>query len=260
MRKYNFQYGDIVYPPKPYIRYEGEREETSRTKRRRLYLYDIERNEHFEADLYNAIRGRMETPSRRKEYNQRHAVENSKKTLKYFVGDISGPNKDILFLEELPPYISQNEGKPYRRGKFYNLTLDIEFETYVCRAAEGVVTGEKTSKGEEKLRYLFRCLSINFETQKSFEDLVSPKGRKLLFDFYLPDFNILVEYDGIQHYKNTWGLHEEDWVYYCECDKIKNQYCQDNNIILIRIPYTDFNKLNEEYLKNILDSCEESDI
>lgn len=252
VRKYNFQYGDIVYPPKPYIRYEGEIEGTSRTKRRRLYLYDIERDEHFEADLQNAIRGHIETPSRRKEYHQRYAIENSKKTLKYFVGDIIGPNKDILFLEELSPYVPRNGGKPFRRGRFYNLTLDVEFESYVCRAAEGIVTGGKKSKGEEKLRYIFQHLSINFETQKSFDDLVSPKGRKLLFDFYLPDYNILIEYDGIQHYKNTWNIPEEDWEYYCECDKIKNRYCQNSNINLVRIPYTDFDKMDTEYIKDIL--------
>ena len=101
MRKYNFNYGDIVYPPKPYIRYEGEIEGTSRTKKRRLYLYDIERDEHFSAALHNAVRGRVETPSRRKEYNQKHAIENSKKTLKYFVGDIMGPNKDIIFCRRI---------------------------------------------------------------------------------------------------------------------------------------------------------------
>ena len=63
------------------------------------------------------------------------------------------------------------------------------------------------------------------------------------FDFYLPDYNLFIEYDGEQHYHTT-RYHGDDveanqsvLKKTQEHDKIKNQYCIDNNIDLLRIPY-----------------------
>lgn len=63
------------------------------------------------------------------------------------------------------------------------------------------------------------------------------------FDFYLPDYNLFIEYDGEQHYimsryygdnveKNQQVLKTTQ-----EHDRIKNRYCEDNGINLLRIPY-----------------------
>lgn len=62
------------------------------------------------------------------------------------------------------------------------------------------------------------------------------------FDFYLPRYNLFIEYDGEQHYKPVRFFgNEEDaenvFKRTQEHDKIKNQYCKDNNINLLRIPY-----------------------
>lgn len=73
------------------------------------------------------------------------------------------------------------------------------------------------------------------------------------FDRYLPDFNILIEYDGEQHYfpirfgdiSNEQAKEKFDKV--CLHDNIKNKYCKDNNIPLIRIPYWERNDM-EYYL------------
>lgn len=66
------------------------------------------------------------------------------------------------------------------------------------------------------------------------ENLLSPKGFKLRIDFYIPSENLMIEADGLQHYdvNNTWYSE-----YLKECDEIKNQYCLDNNIKLVRIVY-----------------------
>jgi hypothetical protein len=96
----------------------------------------------------------------------------------------------------------------------------------------------KNSSGEESIRKLLDDYAIDFVAQKSFPDL-----RRLLplrFDFYLPEFNIVVEYDGIQHEKalrvfgGIEGLKRRQ-----ECDKIKTDYCVENGIKLIRISYKD---------------------
>lgn len=63
---------------------------------------------------------------------------------------------------------------------------------------------------------------------------------KLPFDFFLPEKNICIEYDGEQHYKDIFGnkSHKQTKIN----DSIKNKFCSENSINLIRIPY--YNKLN----------------
>lgn len=58
------------------------------------------------------------------------------------------------------------------------------------------------------------------------------------FDFYLPDLNIAIEYDGEQHFMpvSRFGG-EEQFLKTQARDKFKNEYCKNNNINLIRIPY-----------------------
>ena len=63
------------------------------------------------------------------------------------------------------------------------------------------------------------------------------------FDFYLPTYNLFIEYDGEQHFKPTryYTQTEEEMMDAFrktqEHDSIKNQYCKDNGINLLRIPY-----------------------
>lgn len=107
------------------------------------------------------------------------------------------------------------------------------------------------SKGEKKVGLLLQKIGVQFEKEKTFKDCVNPKtGHKLRFDFYLPDYNICIEYDGTTHYGTTNGGWQtlENFSFIQYSDHIKNQYCENNNIKLIRIPYWDYNNLNETYL------------
>jgi len=70
----------------------------------------------------------------------------------------------------------------------------------------------------------------------------------LPFDFYLPEANIAIEIDGQQHYMpvqfgNSWERALEDFETRKIKDKIKTDYCQENNIKLIRVPYWNFDKI-----------------
>ena len=105
------------------------------------------------------------------------------------------------------------------------------------------------SSGESLLSELLTKLQIEFVPQKTFETCRFKNSNNLArFDFYLPEYNILIEYDGQQHYfqRNGW----EDLACVQERDKYKNQWAKDNNIQLIRIPYFEYKNLNEEYLIN----------
>ena len=106
------------------------------------------------------------------------------------------------------------------------------------------------SYGEEKIISILQELNINFITQKTFPGLVSEKGVALRVDFYLPDLNTCIEYNGIQHYKATTGWsNEEHLIYTQKHDKIKQDYCQENKIKLIVISYLDYKNLTSDFLK-----------
>lgn len=64
-----------------------------------------------------------------------------------------------------------------------------------------------------------------------------------------------IEYDGILHFNQDdshgWN-NKENWLRTQENDKIKNQWCEENNIPLIRIPYTDFDQIDINYIKRRL--------
>jgi very-short-patch-repair endonuclease len=103
----------------------------------------------------------------------------------------------------------------------------------------------KNSKGEHKIADFLNVNNIIFKTQKRFKDC---KNINMLpFDFYLPDYNICIEYDGIQHYKVVKRFGDEAGFKKTQLnDKIKTKYCEDNNIQLIRISYL------EKDIENIL--------
>ena len=104
----------------------------------------------------------------------------------------------------------------------------------------------KESKGGKRIRIILNKNNIIYETQKTFKECTYKK--KLKFDFYLPNYNICIEYDGEQHYKSFeyfGGI--EALKIRQKRDKIKNEYCKENTINLIRIKYNDNieNKINK---------------
>jgi hypothetical protein len=131
---------------------------------------------------------------------------------------------------------------------FKNLDTNQCFIESVTPVLEGNNLGVKgMSKGETKISSILKDININFNTQKKFNDCCSEKGNLLRFDFYLPDYNCCIEYDGEQHYKG-WRKDKDSLKIIQERDNRKNQFCEDNDIKLLRIPYTDFNNITPEYL------------
>jgi hypothetical protein len=96
----------------------------------------------------------------------------------------------------------------------------------------------KESLGEREITKFLTDSNILFTRQKKFKDCINVL--KLPFDFYLPKYNICVEFDGIQHYipiKYFGGI--KKLIYTQNNDKIKTDFCIKNNIQLIRIKYDD---------------------
>lgn len=120
------------------------------------------------------------------------------------------------------------------------------------RQCHTISCGCSNSKGEVKLKQILTLLKIKFEEQKTFEDFITEHNRYYRFDFYLPEYNTCIEYDGKQHYKVTGWQTEEKLADTKYKDSIKNSYCIENNITLIRIPYTHYDNINEETISNLL--------
>ena len=108
----------------------------------------------------------------------------------------------------------------------------------------------KDSKGEKIIKIFLDENNIKYIKQKRFKDCRNKYP--LPFDYYLPNENILIEYDGILHYKPIeYFGGEKEFELRKYLDSIKDEYCINNNIKLIRIPY--FEKNIQKKLKNELE-------
>ena len=106
----------------------------------------------------------------------------------------------------------------------------------------------KRSKGEEKIEKYLIENNIIFEYQKKFKDCKDKQ--ELPFDFYLPELNTCIEFDGELHFKSYEHFGgDKKLKYYQQHDKMKDKYCKNNNIKLLRIKYNDN---IEEKLKSFL--------
>ena len=107
------------------------------------------------------------------------------------------------------------------------------------------------SSNELKIDKMLDILSIKYIKQQSFENLKSDNNYILFFDYgiYNNDNLIyLIEYDGEQHFKyrdnNGWN-NKENFEKLRKNDLLKNQYCFEHNIPIIRIPYNKDYNLND---------------
>jgi hypothetical protein len=106
------------------------------------------------------------------------------------------------------------------------------------------------SAGEQKIEELLKQSNINFCQQYSVKiqqnQYIVKQQHPYYFDFAIFNndnkLDYFIEYDGEQHYgykdSNEFWLNKEYYEKTIMRDNIKNQWCKDNNIPLIRIPYT----------------------
>jgi hypothetical protein len=109
-----------------------------------------------------------------------------------------------------------------------------------------------SSQGNIEVERILKSNNINYICEYKFQDC---KNKKCLpFDFYLPEINACIEFDGQQHFIPMGFGSKDPKTPILKLkrtkinDEIRNKYCSINNIKLIRIPYKDFNNI-EEILK-----------
>lgn len=94
----------------------------------------------------------------------------------------------------------------------------------------------KESKGEREISKWLVEQKINFKKQKTFNNCKFK--RQLYFDFYLPDYNLCIEFDGEQHYHPIEHFGGENTLFENKKrDEFKNNFCFKHNISLERIKY-----------------------
>lgn len=149
--------------------------------------------------------------------------------------------------------------KPSSKGIYWKCLC--ECGNYTTVLGSNLATGAvkscgciKSSYGEEIIANLLLKNKIDFVKEYTFSDLVGIGGGTLRFDFAIFDKNKkliqLIEYDGEQHYKenSAWGG-KEGLLNRQENDKRKNQYCVQQGIKLVRVPYWKINALTFEELE-----------
>ena len=145
--------------------------------------------------------------------------------------------------------ISPYEITPYSGKKFL-------FECENCKKIFNIILSEMSvkhsvtcrdctiSRGEHIIKEWLLYNNFNFIHDKEyFEDLYSDRGFLLRPDFILPDHKIWIEYDGEFHYRDI--IKDGSYDYQLKNDEIKNEYAKEHGWKLIRIPYWEFDNIEE---------------
>ena len=130
-------------------------------------------------------------------------------------------------------------------SKFKCLICDFEWSVMTRNVAYGFngCPSCKRSQGERFVKTFLIENKINYVEQFTFDDCRNK--RKLPFDFYIKD-DICIEFDGYQHFF-PWKDNPKylnDFKQTQMNDKLKDDYCYNNHIKLIRIPYTEIKNIN----------------
>lgn len=145
--------------------------------------------------------------------------------------DIAGQRFGKLVAMERIPSKDKNKHTKWRCQCDCGNIVDVDLGN--LRAGKSKSCGCTMSSQEENIIKLLVEHNVDFQYQHEFDDLPNKP-----FDFYINN-NYVVEFDGQQHFQYTkygWS-NKEKLIRTHKNDLIKNQYCFDNNIPLIRIPY-----------------------
>lgn len=132
------------------------------------------------------------------------------------------------------------------------------FETTVSnfeRNEKRCLCCDRTFKGEQKIVNYLNSNDIKFSMQQKYKNLRGVNNGLLSYDFYILDYNILVEYQGQYHDGTVGNQTEEQFKIQQEHDKRKKEYAELHNIELLEIWYWDYNNI-EKILNNKINNNE----
>jgi hypothetical protein len=145
---------------------------------------------------------------------------------------------------EKTPY----EYSPHSGNKAWFKCMDKKHEDYyknIANASNNDFRCPKCqySKGETKIEEILINKNVYFIPQKEYDNLMGVSNGNLSYDFYLPQYNLLIEYQGEFHDGTAWQQSEKEFEVQQEHDRRKREYAKINNIKLLEIWYYDFKRL-----------------
>ncbi len=195
----------------------------------------------------------------------------------YIYRDKGWVNWDFFLNVEIPSarirkFISYNEAKEFlkdkdlqnyndyvefvKENKFHFLPLRPDYAYRKTKEWDGYVNflskdgSDRQSFGERQIEKILKENNIEYIKEHKFKSCKNIKP--LLFDFYLPNKNLCIEYDGELHFKsdNFFGG-DQTLERIQKNDDIKNDWCLGNDINLLRISYLKKGKI-KDILNNVL--------
>lgn len=139
-------------------------------------------------------------------------------------------------------------------GNYFEVPSNLIGKTWSCGCLQ--------SKGEAKLKSIFQENNITYISQKQYPTCTY-NGNKLRFDFYLPQYDVLIEYDGSLHFQyqqteRSWNNSEKLQETQVR-DKAKDEWCQQNQVHLIRISYMNFNTMDINFINKCIEEALNND-
>lgn len=108
-----------------------------------------------------------------------------------------------------------------------------------------------SSIGEKAINRFLTEQNILFKPQKMYENLVGLGGRNLSYDFYLPKYNLLIEYQGEFHDGSAERQTNDEFKRQQEHDRRKKEYAKAIEVNLLEIWYWDFNNIEKILSKEL---------
>lgn len=178
----------------------------------------------------------------------------------YYCGRESMINKQKYSYEQVKSIIEEN-GKNKLKSEYYvgynvsNLKISCELchKTYVTSLAVFIRGKTKCNNCTSSIgeQIITKYLDDNgIEYIREYPIITSEWDKPLRFDFYIPNNNLFIEYDGEQHFEPVRFRSTQNKDIKIEFknqkirDEIKNRYCYNNNIHLLRIPYWERDNIN----------------
>ena len=170
-----------------------------------------------------------------------------KKTNEQFILEMKNIHPDIEVLEKY----TNNHTRIKCHCKICGNDFDQTPHALIDAKSGCTFCSKSNTKGEIAVRNWLMNNNMIFIKQKSFKGCKNKQS--LLFDFYLPKYNMAIEYDGKQHFEPI--KHYGGDIAFAELkkrDEIKNEYCKANNITLLRIPYWEYDNISKILETNII--------
>lgn len=148
-------------------------------------------------------------------------------------------------------------------GNYISNNTPLEHECLFCKhhwftTPSNILQGSgcpvcSLSHGEREIMKILDLYKIKYKPQKTFVGLVGLKNGLLSYDFYLPQYNLLIEFQGEQHEKPHSGIFggKKQFIIQQQHDKRKREYAKRHNIKLLEIWYYDIDKTEEILIKEL---------